>query len=69
MVDLLRQIHKDYGVVEIKTEFESEAARLNEVMRLKDVVDTFCRRVFSLQKLNDIRVEEFQDVLGKLMGF
>lgn len=39
MVDLLRQMKRDYGVVEVKTEFESEAARLNEVMRLKDVVE------------------------------
>lgn len=39
MVDLLREMRRDYGVVEVKTEFESEAARLNEVMRLKDVVE------------------------------
>ena len=39
MVELLREMKELYNVVEIKTEFESEAARLNEVMRLKDVVE------------------------------
>lgn len=38
MVDFLKDLRDNHNVVEVKTEFESEAARLNEVMRLKDVV-------------------------------
>lgn len=37
MVDLLKDLKKHHGVVAVKAEFEAEACRLNEVMRLKDV--------------------------------
>lgn len=39
MVDLLQDLKKRYGVVAVKAEFEAEACRLNEVMRLKDVAN------------------------------
>ena len=39
MVALLKDLRDNYNVVEVKTEFEDEAARLNEIMRLKDVVE------------------------------
>lgn len=39
MVDLLKDMKKNYGVVELKAEFESEAARMNELMRLKDIIE------------------------------
>lgn len=37
MVKLLEDLRKNYGVVELKAEFETEAARMNELMRLKEV--------------------------------
>lgn len=38
MVDLLIDLRDNYGAVGVKAEFESEGTRLNELMRLKDVV-------------------------------
>lgn len=37
MIKLLRSLRKNFSVVEVKTEFEAEGARLYEVMRLKDI--------------------------------
>lgn len=37
MVELLMDLSKNHGVVEVKAEFEAEAARIEEVMRLKDI--------------------------------
>lgn len=37
MVKLLRNLKKNYSVVELKAEFEAEGTRLNEIMRLKDI--------------------------------
>lgn len=38
MVDLLAELRDRYGVYEIKAEFEAEGSRVEEMMRLKDVV-------------------------------
>ena len=38
MVGLLIDLRDNHGVVEIKAEFETEASRMNELMRLKDIV-------------------------------
>lgn len=37
MVDLLTNLKVNHGVVEIKAEFEAEASRMNELMRLKEI--------------------------------
>lgn len=37
MVKLLQDLRDNHGVVAVKAEFEAEASRINEVMRLKDV--------------------------------
>ena len=37
MVDVLKCLKEEYGVYEIKAEFEAEASRMEEMMRLKDV--------------------------------
>ena len=37
MVDTLKALKGDYGVFEIKCEFEAEGTRMEELMRLKDV--------------------------------
>lgn len=37
MVDILKALKNDYGVFEIKAEFEAEGSRMEELMRLKDV--------------------------------
>ncbi len=37
MVDVLKKLKNDYGVFEIKAEFEAEGSRMEELMRLKDV--------------------------------
>lgn len=39
MVVLLKNLKDKFGVTAVKAEFESEASRMNEIMRLKDVVD------------------------------
>lgn len=39
MVDLLRDLRDNHGVVEVKAEFETEATRMNELMRLKAVAE------------------------------
>lgn len=39
IVALLNNLKKNYNVVEVKTELESEAARMNEIMRLKEIAD------------------------------
>lgn len=37
MVKLLRDLKRNYFVVEVKAEFEAEGVRLNEIIRLKDI--------------------------------
>ncbi len=39
MIDLLLDLKKKHGVVGLKAEFETEAVRMTEMMRLKEVVD------------------------------
>lgn len=39
MVKLLEELRDKHGVVAVKAEFEAEASRIHEVMRLKDVAD------------------------------
>ena len=38
MVDILKKLKNEYGVIEIKAEYENEGSRADELMRLKDVV-------------------------------
>ncbi len=38
MIEILSRLSGDYGVFEIKAEFEAEASRMEELMRLKDVI-------------------------------
>ena len=37
MIDILKSLVEEYGVVAIKAEFEAEGSRIEEMMRLKDV--------------------------------
>lgn len=37
MIDILKILKNEYGVFEIKAEFEAEGSRMEEMMRLKDV--------------------------------
>ena len=37
MIEVLKQLREEYGVFEIKAEFEAEGSRIEEMMRLKDV--------------------------------
>ena len=37
MVEVLTDLRDNYGAVDVKAEFESEGARLNELMRLKEI--------------------------------
>src|SRR3989337_1856962 len=39
MIRLLGDLKKNYGVFEVKAEFEAEASRIEEVMRLKDIAE------------------------------
>ena len=38
MIDLLRKLKDEFGVFEIKAEYENEGSRPVELMRLKDIV-------------------------------
>jgi 4-hydroxy-2-oxoheptanedioate aldolase len=37
MVEILKKLRDDFGVFEVKAEFEAEGSRMEEMMRLKDV--------------------------------
>jgi 4-hydroxy-2-oxoheptanedioate aldolase len=37
MIEVLKKLQAQYGVIEIKAEFEAEGSRIEEMMRLKDV--------------------------------
>ncbi len=37
MIEVLKKLKNDYGVFEIKAEFEAEGSRMEEMMRLKDI--------------------------------
>jgi len=37
MLDLLKSLKEEYGVIEIKAEYENEGSRQEELMRLKDI--------------------------------
>lgn len=37
MIEILTQLKEEYGVFEIKAEFEAEGSRMEELMRLKDI--------------------------------
>lgn len=39
MVDILRKLNNNFNVFEVKAEFEAEATRLDEAIRLKEIVD------------------------------
>jgi len=38
MIDLLKELKDEYGVIEVKAEYENEGSRTDELTRLKDVV-------------------------------
>lgn len=40
MIEVLKRLKNDYGVFEIKAEFEAEGSRMEEMMRLKDITTT-----------------------------
>jgi hypothetical protein len=40
MIEVLKRLKNDYGVFEIKAEFEAEGSRMEEMMRLKDLTST-----------------------------
>lgn len=40
MVEILKTLKSQYGIMEIKAEFEAEGSRIEEMMRLKDVTST-----------------------------
>ncbi len=39
MIELLKDLKKNYSVCELKVEFEAEGSRINEVMRLKEIAE------------------------------
>lgn len=39
MLGLLRDMKKNYGVVDLKAEFEAEGVRMDELMRFKEIAD------------------------------
>jgi 2-keto-3-deoxy-L-rhamnonate aldolase RhmA len=40
MVEVLKKLKNEYGVIEIKAEYENEGSRQDELMRLKDVASS-----------------------------
>jgi len=63
MVDVLKKLKEEYGVFEIKAEFEAEGARMEEMMRLKDVT-TFVGGLPIIMKVGG--VEAVTDVYNAL---
>jgi hypothetical protein len=39
MIDILKRLKNEYGVIQIKAEYENEGSRQVELMRLKDIAD------------------------------
>jgi len=39
MIDVLKELKEEYGVIEIKAEYENEGSRQVELMRLKDITE------------------------------
>jgi 4-hydroxy-2-oxoheptanedioate aldolase len=40
MIEVLKELRDDFGVYEIKAEFEAEGSRMEEMMRLKDITSS-----------------------------
>ena len=40
MIEVLKELRDDFGVFEIKAEFEAEGSRMEEMMRLKDITSS-----------------------------
>ena len=38
MVELLKELKSDYGVIAVKSEFETEGSRKNELTKLRDII-------------------------------
>ncbi|MDO5851194.1 MAG: aldolase/citrate lyase family protein [Methanobacteriaceae archaeon] len=38
MVEILKELKKDYGVIAVKSEFETEGSRKNELTKLRDII-------------------------------
>ena len=38
MVEILKILKKDYGVIAVKSEFETEGSRKNELTKLRDII-------------------------------
>ena len=38
MIELLKELKKDYGVIAVKSEFETEGSRKNELTKLRDII-------------------------------
>ena len=39
MIDVLKRLKNEYGVFELKAEFEAEGSRMEEMMRLRDIAN------------------------------
>lgn len=40
LINILKELKEQYGVIEVKAEFEAEGSRIEEMMRLKDVTSS-----------------------------
>ena len=40
MSDILKELKNDYGVIAIKAEFEAEGSRKDELIMLRDLIET-----------------------------
>jgi 4-hydroxy-2-oxoheptanedioate aldolase len=62
MIEVLKELRDDFGVYEIKAEFEAEGSRMEEMMRLKDI--TSCVNLPIILKIGG--VEAVTDVYNAL---
>ena len=62
MADHLRRMREEYHLIGIKTEFEGEGARMEELFRLKEIT----MAIWQLPELLSIYIQEMETGLAEI---